>query len=81
MGRGGSADVFLMRDTERKSLCAVKRIKVGNARAAKTQRAILQEAEIIRRLEHRHVVTCTQAFVNPDDGFVYIVMNYCDGGT
>ncbi|XP_029298222.1 NIMA-related kinase 12 isoform X2 [Cottoperca gobio] len=80
LGRGGAADVFLMRHVERKSLHAVKRIKVEDARTAKTQRTILQEAEIIRRLEHPHVVTCSDAFVN-SDGFIYIVMNYCDGGT
>ncbi|XP_069553001.1 NIMA-related kinase 12 isoform X1 [Brachyistius frenatus] len=81
LGRGGAADVFLMRHVERRSLCAVKRIKVESTGTAKTQRAILQEAEILRRLEHRHVVKCSDAFVNSDDGFIYIVMNYCDGGT
>ncbi|XP_047441382.1 NIMA-related kinase 12 isoform X2 [Mugil cephalus] len=81
LGRGGVADVFLMRHVEQKRLCAVKRIKVEDTRAAKTQRAILLEAEIIRRLQHPHIVTCPDAFVNSDDGFIYIVMDYCDGGT
>lgn len=73
--------MFLMRHVEQKSLHAVKRIKLEDARTTKTQRAILQEAEIIRRLGHPHVVKCSDAFVNSDDGFIYIVMNYCDGGT
>lgn len=84
LGRGGAADVFLMRHVERRSLHAVKRIKVDETRtenASKGQRAILHEAEIIRRLEHPHIVKCSDAFVNSDDGFIYIVMNYCDGGT
>lgn len=81
LGRGGAADVFLMRHVQRQSLHAVKRIKVEDTRAAKTQRAILQEADIIRRLRHPHIVKCSDAFVNSDDGFIYIVMNYCDGGT
>lgn len=79
LGRGGAADVFLMRHVERKSLHAVKRIKVEDTRTAKTQGAILQEAEIIRRLQHPHIVQCSDAFA--DDGFIYIVMKYCDGGT
>uniref|UniRef100_UPI0037E7E7CE NIMA-related kinase 12 n=1 Tax=Semicossyphus pulcher TaxID=241346 RepID=UPI0037E7E7CE len=79
LGRGGAGDVFLMRHVERTSLHAVKRIKVEDTRAAKTQRAILQEAEIIRGLEHPHIVRCSDAFVS--DGFICIVMNYCDGGT
>ncbi|XP_051275178.1 NIMA-related kinase 12 [Dicentrarchus labrax] len=81
LGRGGAADVFLMRHVERKSLHAVKRVKVENTRATKTHRAILQEADIIRKLQHPHIVKCSDAFVNSDDGFIYIVMNYCDGGT
>ncbi|XP_019935036.2 NIMA-related kinase 12 [Paralichthys olivaceus] len=81
LGRGGAADVFLMRHVERKSLHAVKRVKVEETRAAKTQRAVLQEAEIIRKLEHPHIVTCSDAFVSSDGGFFYIVMTYCDGGT
>ncbi|TKS72555.1 Serine/threonine-protein kinase [Collichthys lucidus] len=81
LGRGGAADVFLMRHVEHKSLHAVKRIKVEDTRTARTQRAILQEADIIRRLQHPHIVECTDAFVNSQDGFIYIVMSYCDGGT
>ncbi|KAG8004173.1 Serine/threonine-protein kinase Nek4 [Nibea albiflora] len=81
LGRGGAADVFLMRHVEHKSLHAVKRIKVEDTRAARTQRAILQEADIIRRLQHPHIVKCSDAFVNSQDGFIYIVMSYCDGGT
>lgn len=79
LGRGGTADVFLMRHVKRRSLYAVKRVKM--TRTTQKQRAVLQEAEIIRRLEHPHVVTCADAFVNTADGFVYIVMDYCDGGT
>lgn len=81
LGRGGAADVFLMRHVAQRDLHAVKRIKVDDTQGAKTQRAILQEADIIRRLQHPHIVKCSDAFVNPDDGFIYIVMNYCDGGT
>uniref|UniRef100_A0A8C5HU68 non-specific serine/threonine protein kinase n=1 Tax=Gouania willdenowi TaxID=441366 RepID=A0A8C5HU68_GOUWI len=82
LGRGGEAEVFLMRHVERRSLCAVKRITVRD-RSARTSshKAILHEAQVIRSLQHPHVVTCSDAFVNHDDGFIYIVMDYCDGGT
>lgn len=80
LGRGGAADVFLMRHTEHGSLHAVKRIKVEDT-TEETQRAVLQEAEIIRTLKHPHIVKCSDAFVNSQDGLIYIVMNYCDGGT
>uniref|UniRef100_A0A668A9Q4 non-specific serine/threonine protein kinase n=1 Tax=Myripristis murdjan TaxID=586833 RepID=A0A668A9Q4_9TELE len=81
LGRGGAADVLLMRHAESKSLHAVKRIKADGSKKTKTHRAILQEAEIIRQLEHPHIVTCSDAFVSSDDGLIYIVMDYCDGGT
>ncbi|XP_034038060.1 NIMA-related kinase 12 [Thalassophryne amazonica] len=81
LGRGGAAEVFLMRHTESKRLHAVKRVKVEDSGKTKTQRAILQEAEIIRTLENPHIVKCSDVFVNCSDGFIYIVMNYCDGGT
>ncbi|XP_074529520.1 NIMA-related kinase 12 [Halichoeres trimaculatus] len=79
LGRGGGGDVFLMRHVQLKSLHAVKRIKIDEKRAAKTQRTILQEAEIIGSLRNPHIVTCSDFFVS--DGFICIVMNYCDGGT
>ncbi|XP_061758160.1 NIMA-related kinase 12 [Nerophis ophidion] len=78
LGRGAAGEVFLMRHTEAKSLHAVKRIKLGSKH---TQAAILQEAEIIRKLEQPHIVNCSDAFASPADGFIYIVMDYCDGGT
>nr|XP_057919931.1 NIMA-related kinase 12 [Doryrhamphus excisus] len=78
LGRGATGEVFLMRHTEAKSLHAVKRIKLESKR---TQRAILQEAEIIRKLHQPHIVNCSDALVSADDGYIYIVMDYCDGGT
>lgn len=81
LGRGGAAEVFLMRHVDHRSLHAVKRIKAELTRTADTQRAILQEADIIRRLQHPNVVQCSDAFVNSGDGRIYIVMSYCDGGT
>ncbi|XP_061540974.1 NIMA-related kinase 12 [Phycodurus eques] len=78
LGRGASGEVFLMRNAESERLHAVKRIKLESTR---TNRAVLQEAEIIRKLKQPHIVNCSEVFVSPDDGFIYIVMDYCDGGT
>lgn len=81
VGRGGAGDVLLMRHLQLRTLHAVKRVKIADAQAAKkSQEELLQEAEIIRRLQHPHIVTCNDAFVDMD-GCVYIVMNYCCGGT
>lgn len=81
LGRGGTAEVFLMRHVESKNMFAVKRIKTDDSKKTRTHEAILQEAEIVRRLKHPHIIKCIDAFVNSDDGFIFIVMDYCDGGT
>lgn len=81
LGKGGAAEVFLMRHVERKTLHAVKRIRAEASSTARTHKDILQEAHIIRRLQHPHIVQCCDAFVNYEDGNLYIVMEYCDGGT
>lgn len=80
VGRGGAGDVLLMRHLQLRTLHAVKMVKVADAQAAKkSKEELLQEAEIIRRLQHPHIVTCNDAFVGM--GCVYIVMDYCHGGT
>ncbi|XP_003970583.1 NIMA-related kinase 12 [Takifugu rubripes] len=80
VGRGGAGDVLLMRHLQLRTLHAVKMVKVADAQAAKkSKEELLQEAEIIRRLQHPHIVTCSEAFVGM--GCVHIVMDYCHGGT
>ncbi|KAM6953195.1 NIMA-related kinase 12 [Aplochiton taeniatus] len=81
LGSGGAAHVFLMRHVQSKTLHAVKRIQADDSKKTRTQEAIFQEAEIIRRLRNPHIVKCIDAFLNSDDGCIYIVMDYCDGGT
>ncbi|KAM8848991.1 serine/threonine-protein kinase Nek3-like [Synchiropus picturatus] len=81
LGRGSAADVFLMRHTGLQSLHAVKRISLPPGASAGTLNAALQEAEIIRRVKHPHVVQCSDTMVDRGDGFVYLVMDYMDGGS
>ncbi|XP_066570747.1 NIMA-related kinase 12 isoform X2 [Amia ocellicauda] len=81
IGRGASADVFLMKNIESKKLYAIKRIQIDSARKARTKEAVLQEAEILRKLKHPHIVTCHGHFFDSEDEHIYIVMDYCDGST
>ncbi|KAG5852218.1 NIMA-related kinase 12 [Anguilla anguilla] len=81
IGRGSSSVVFLMKHNISKKLYAVKRIEIVNSRKSRTKEAVLQEAEILRKLRHPHVVACSNNFFDSNDEFIYIVMDYCDGGT
>ena len=81
IGRGSSSVVFLMKHIISKKLFAVKRIEIVNSRKNRTKEAVQQEAEILRKLKHPHIVTCCNNFFDQHNEFIYIVMDYCDGGT
>ncbi|MBN3319027.1 NEK4 kinase, partial [Atractosteus spatula] len=81
IGRGASAEVFLMKHIESKKLYAIKRIQIDSSRKTQTKEAVLQEAEILRKLRHPHIVMCHNHFFDSHDEYIYIVMDYCDGGT
>lgn len=81
LGRGATAVVFLMKHVETGKLCAVKRIGIDSSHRSRTKEAVLQEAEILKKLKHPHVVTWSDTVIDSMDRFIYIVMDYCDGGT
>ncbi|KAK2891259.1 hypothetical protein Q8A67_013902 [Cirrhinus molitorella] len=81
LGRGGAGVVMLMKHVDSKKLCAVKRIHVDSSRKAKTKDVVLQEADILRSLKHPHIITWIDTFFDAANEHIYIVMDYCDGGT
>ncbi|XP_016147435.1 NIMA-related kinase 12 [Sinocyclocheilus grahami] len=81
LGRGGAGVVMLMKHVDTKKLCAVKRIHVDSSRKTKSKDAVLQEAEILRSLKHPHIITWIDTFFDTTNEHIYIVMDYCDGGT
>ncbi|KAM8953736.1 uncharacterized protein RCH25_044487 [Pelodytes ibericus] len=81
LGRGATAEVYLVRNVETKKTYAVKKIKIDASKRMRNKESILQEATILRKLVHPHVVTCHEYFLDPEDEHVFIVQDYCDGGT
>ncbi|XP_067853126.1 NIMA-related kinase 12 isoform X2 [Heptranchias perlo] len=81
IGRGASAEVHLMNNLETKKLYAVKRIKIDSSLKTRTKEAVMQEATILTRLKHPHIVTCHEYFIDLEEEYVFIVQDYCDGGT
>ncbi|XP_056328265.1 NIMA-related kinase 12 [Danio aesculapii] len=81
LGQGGAGIVSLMKHVDTKKLCAVKRIHVDSSRKTKTKDVVLQEAIILRSLKHPHIITWIDTFFDATNESIYIVMDYCDGGT
>ncbi|XP_018419753.1 PREDICTED: serine/threonine-protein kinase Nek6-like [Nanorana parkeri] len=81
IGRGATAEVFLMRNTETRKTYAVKKIKVDASKRTRTKDSILHEAVIMGKLIHPNVVVCHEYFCDLEDEYVFIVQDYCDGGT
>ncbi|XP_048031584.1 NIMA-related kinase 12 [Megalobrama amblycephala] len=81
LGRGGAGVVMLMKHVDTKKFCAVKRIHVDSSRKTKTKDVVLQEADILRSLKHPHIITWIETFFDTANENIYIVMDYCDGGT
>ncbi|CAM2120269.1 uncharacterized protein LOC125642942 [Caretta caretta] len=79
IGRGSSAEVFLMRNTETKKLFAVKKIKTDPSKKMRTKEAVLQEVTILGKLKHPHIVTCHEHFF--EEEHMFIIQDYCDGGS
>ncbi|KAJ1101192.1 hypothetical protein NDU88_006264 [Pleurodeles waltl] len=81
LGRGASAEVFLMKNVENNKYYAVKRIKTDPKTKIKSKESVLQEATILKKLKHPHIVTCHEHFSDKEDEHIFIVEDYCDGGT
>ncbi|XP_053130171.1 uncharacterized protein LOC128335618 [Hemicordylus capensis] len=81
LGQGASAEVFLMRDLRTKQLFAVKKVKMVPGKRLRNKEAVLQEVAILKQLRHPHVVACHDHFLDAVEKHVFIVQDYCDGGS
>lgn len=76
LGAGGMASVFLARDVQLDRPVAVKVLRPELATAAGAER-FLQEARLLARLRHPHVVTVHE--VGTAEGLYFYVMDYVQG--
>ncbi|KAL8180701.1 UNVERIFIED_CONTAM: hypothetical protein K2H54_031469 [Gekko kuhli] len=81
IGLGASAEVFLMRNTRTKQLFAVKKVKMNPSKRLQSKEAVLQEVAILSTLQHPHVVACHDHFFDADQEHIFIIQDYCDGGS
>jgi eukaryotic-like serine/threonine-protein kinase len=77
IGRGGSADVYLARNLNLRSWCAIKILRTPLIR--KGRRKFLEEARVAASLEHDHIVRVLDFDVQ--NGVPFIVMSYAPNGS
>src|SRR6266849_4785832 len=77
IGRGGSADVYLARNLNLRSLCAIKILRTPLIRKGRSK--FLEEARLAAALEHEHIVHILDFDVQ--NGIPHIVMSYAPHGS
>ncbi|XP_019622709.1 PREDICTED: serine/threonine-protein kinase 33-like [Branchiostoma belcheri] len=77
LGSGSFGEVWLGRNRKDWKQYAMKRVSMLE-RSEDEREAALQESEVLRDLKHPNLVGYKEAF--EQFGYLYIVMNYCDGG-
>lgn len=81
LAKGGMSRVWLARDVNRKHRVAIKLYHpLPHADAAKINEIFLEEVRILKTLHHIHIVTL-YAKGALEDGSVYLVMEYLEGGS
>ncbi|KAJ8299315.1 hypothetical protein KUTeg_023375 [Tegillarca granosa] len=81
LGLGACGAVYLARSKETKRLVALKKIELDERKKTRTKEAVLKEASILSQLKHPHIVSYHESFFDEEEEFLFIVQDYCDGGT
>src|ERR1017187_1630847 len=76
LGQGAFGTVFLAREDVSHRLVAIKQL---NSQDATTQAAIVHEVRMVSRVNHPNVVTYHHNF--SENGLLFLVMEYCPGGS
>ncbi|XP_001641894.3 serine/threonine-protein kinase Nek5 isoform X2 [Nematostella vectensis] len=81
LGAGGGGKVLLAKEKDSGRQVAIKEIILDSKRKTRTKEAVQREANILGQLKHPHIVTLLDSFVDKHEEKLYIVQDYCDGGT
>jgi serine/threonine protein kinase len=76
LGKAGFGTVFLVREDVSDRLVAIKRL---NNQDANQQNVIVHEVQMVSRLNHPNIVTYHHNY--SEDGLLFLVMEYCAGGS
>ncbi|XP_022096016.1 serine/threonine-protein kinase Nek4-like isoform X2 [Acanthaster planci] len=78
VGKGSYGEVWLVKHRKDKKQYVIKKMEMLNA-SRRERTAAEQEAKLLSRLRHPNIVSYKDSFES-DDGYLYIVMGFCDGG-
>lgn len=76
LGKGGFGTVFLAREEVSHREVAIKQL---NSQDADRQRAIIHEMQMVSRFNHPNIITYHHHF--SENGLLFLVMEYCAGGS
>ncbi|NXA80977.1 NEK4 kinase, partial [Thryothorus ludovicianus] len=78
VGKGSYGEVSLARHRQDRKQYVIKKLNLRNA-SSRERRAAEQEAQLLSQLRHPNIVTYRESWQG-DDGHLYIVMGFCEGG-
>lgn len=78
IGKGSYGEVKLVKHKKDKKQFVMKKVDLSKA-SAKERKAAEQEAKLLSQLRHPNIVSYRESFQD-EPGFLYIVMNFCEGG-
>ncbi|NXE88100.1 NEK4 kinase, partial [Menura novaehollandiae] len=78
VGKGSYGEVSLARHRQDRKQYVIKKLNLKSA-SSRERRAAEQEAQLLSQLRHPNIVTYRESWQG-DDGHLYIVMGFCEGG-
>ncbi|KAL0241338.1 hypothetical protein GEMRC1_006573 [Eukaryota sp. GEM-RC1] len=79
IGSGSFGTCLLVKDSAGKS-CILKQIKLGALPSQKERDSTLREAQLLKTLQHPHIVQFIDSFVDEANNTLCIVMAFCEKG-
>nr|XP_034962043.1 serine/threonine-protein kinase Nek4 isoform X2 [Zootoca vivipara] len=78
VGKGSYGEVSLVRHRQDNKQYVIKRLNLKHA-SSRERKSAEQEAQLLSQLKHPNIVTYRESWEG-DDGLLYIVMGFCEGG-
>ncbi|XP_042307932.1 serine/threonine-protein kinase Nek4 isoform X2 [Sceloporus undulatus] len=78
VGKGSYGEVSLAKHHRDSKQYVIKRLNLKHA-SRRERKAAEQEAQLLSQLKHPNIVTYRESWEG-EDGFLYIVMGFCEGG-